>query len=115
MERATSVAAANAQDFTLPSQLGDWRSFAGLLDGYQIAEELGFKLADWAIVQEQRYEQSGQWDLNVLELRLMLFFQFRADHLAGYTYHERDDVVDSLLRALSQHTGKPYPSTTTGA
>ena len=44
----------------------------------------------------------------MLELRLMLFYQYRADYMSGYTYHERDHLVDSLLAALSEQTGQPY-------
>ncbi len=106
--RAATAAAANAQQFVLPVRLEEWRAFARLLDGYKIAKELSFDLRDWGYAQEQRFEQSQQWDLSVLELRLMLFYQFRADYMTGYTYHERDALVDSLLRALSRQTGQPY-------
>jgi hypothetical protein len=107
-QMATTVAAADAQQITLPTQLGDWREFAGTLDGYKIAAELGFDLGQWSKNQEQQYEETQRWDLNVLELRLVLFYEFRADYFTGYTYHERDDLVDSLLCALSRKTGLPY-------
>ncbi len=107
-ERAVTKAEAEAQQFTLPLHLDDWREFAGLLDGYKIGEELGFDLIAWGHAQEQYFEQAQKWDLEVLELRLMLFYEFRADHMSGYTYHERDDLVDSLLHALSRQTGQPY-------
>jgi hypothetical protein len=38
----------------------------------------------------------------------MMFYEYRADYFGGYTYHERDAVVDSLLQALSEKTGQPY-------
>ncbi|MFO7323522.1 MAG: hypothetical protein DIU68_017470 [Chloroflexota bacterium] len=38
----------------------------------------------------------------------MLFYEFRADYWSGWTYHERDDLVDSLFLALSRATGQPY-------
>ena len=107
-QTATTAAAANAQQFALPVDLQDWRTFAGLIDGYQIAEELGYDLRKWGSEQEQRYTQSDEWTLEILELRLMVFYEFRADYMMGYTYHERDDVVDSLLRAISRKTGQPY-------
>lgn len=47
----------------------------------------------------------------MLELRLMLFWACRADYFTGYTYHEHDDMADSLLRAISVKTGLPYLST----
>jgi hypothetical protein len=46
----------------------------------------------------------------VLVLRLMLFAAFRADYFSGYTYHEQDDLADSLLRAISDRAGLPYPA-----
>ena len=109
-QMAETVAEANAQTLTLPAELDSWRTFASLLDGYAIAQELGFDLKHWAPLREGRFAQTGKWNLNALELRLMLFYEFRADYMSGYTYHERDETVDSLLRALSQLTGLPYPS-----
>jgi hypothetical protein len=105
VERAVTVAAANAQAFMLPVQLDDWRRFAMLLDGYAIAKELGYDLLAWGSAQDQRYRETSLWDLSVLELRLMVFYEQRADYWSGYTYHERDDIVDSLLREISQKTG----------
>ena len=105
---AETVADANAQIFTLPD-LGDWRTLAMRINGYKIAEELGFDLSAWGEEQEKRYKTTGQWELDVLHLRLMLFYEYRADYFTGYTYRERDDLVDSLLRALSEKTGLPYP------
>jgi hypothetical protein len=107
-ERATTVAAANAQEFALPAQLDDWRRFAALLDGYAIAKELGYDLLAWGAAHDQRYRDAGHWDLTVLGLRLMVFYEQRADYWSGYTYHERDDTVDSLLREISRMTGLPY-------
>jgi len=104
---AQTVAEANVQSFTLPA-LRDWREFAGLLNGYDVAKELGFDVIEWGSQQETIYTRSGDWELNVLELRLMVFFEYRADYFTGYTYHERDDIVDSLLQALSIQTGLPY-------
>lgn len=105
---AETVAEANAQQYTLPANLENWGAFALLIDGYKIAEELGIDLAEWIETQQQRFEQTGRWDMTVLELRLMLFQKQRSNYWAGYTYHEQDEAVDSLLRALSQKTGLPY-------
>ena len=107
---AETVAEAEAQQFRLPEKFENWRSFAGLLDGYKIAAEMGLDLPAWGREQQARYQQNRRWDLSVLELRLMLFYQFRADYWTGYDYHERDAMVDDLLRALSKKTGQPYPS-----
>lgn len=107
---AETIAEANAQVFVLPPRLEDWRPFALLIDGYKIAEEIGISLGDWIQEKQRHFEQTGQWDLNVLELRIMLFQKQRSDYWAGYTYHEQDAAVDSLLRALSNQTGLPYPA-----
>jgi hypothetical protein len=105
---AKTAAAANAQQYELPARLDDWRAFARLVDGYKIAEELGYDLLTWGKAQDQHYRQTGTWELNVLGLRLMLFWEYRADYWTGYTYHERDGIADSLLRELSRQTGLPY-------
>lgn len=104
---AETVEEAEAQTFTLP-KFEHWREFALLLDGYKIAEEMGFTLFDWAYTQEEHFNRTHQWDLSILELRILLFSQCRADHMGGYTYHERDHWVESLLRMLSIQTGQPY-------
>lgn len=98
--KAKTIADAMAQAFTVPDKLDNWRKFADLIDGYKIAEELGFDLGKWGAEREKQYEASGAWNLDVLELRLMLFYQFRADYMGGYTYHERDHFVESLLAEL---------------
>lgn len=104
---AQTIAQAEAQSFALP-EFSRWREFAGLLDGYKIAEEMGGNLRDWGAKQEAVYLRTGSWALTVLELRLMLFYEFRADYFTGYDYTERDEIVDSLLSALSLKTGQPY-------
>lgn len=110
---AETVAEAQAQTYTLPESLEGCRQFAALVDGYKIAEELGHDFRVWPTEQEDLYHQTGQWNLNILELRLMLFFEFRADYMSGYTYHELDDLVDSLLLKLSELTGQPYQNSGT--
>jgi hypothetical protein len=108
---AETVAEANAQQFTLPARLDDWLEIAMLLDGYTVGQELlGLDVISWGNDQQQQYDLTGQWDLTVLELRLMLFHFWRVDYWTGETYHELDPYVDSLLHALSQQTGLPYPA-----
>lgn len=105
---ADTVAEAEAQTFTLPS-LDGWRMLAAMLDGYTIAKELGFDVMRWAGEMFQLHK-TGRWnqDLDVLHLRLLLFALYRSDYMTGYTYHEYDEQVDSLLRVLSEKTGLPY-------
>jgi hypothetical protein len=106
---AETSAEAQAQTLKLPQNIdGDWRGFAGLMDGNQIAQEMGLDFHSWGQSQEEKYQNSGCWELPLLELRLMLFYEFRADHMTGWTYHERDSLVDSLLQSLSEKLGQPY-------
>lgn len=100
MNRARTIADAQAQEFVVPDTLDNWRKFAGMIDGYEIAQELGLNFGEWGAECERQYADSGKWNLDVLELRLMLFYQFRADYMGGYTYHERDHLVESLLHEL---------------
>jgi hypothetical protein len=106
-QQAETVVEAEAQQFTLP-RFKDWRSFAGLMNGYSIATELGLDFHAWAGTQIGHWEETGAWNLDVLHLRLMLFYAFRADHMTGYTYTEHDDMADSLLHELSQQLNLPY-------
>jgi len=97
---------AERQPFTLPA-LGDWVEFAALIDGYTIANELGFDLLDWANKRIDNYRETGYWHANIMELRLLLFFFFRADHFAGGSSWAE---ANSLLIELSRQTGQPLPT-----
>lgn len=59
----------------------------------------------WGPAQEAKFEATGVWGLDSLELRIMLFYEFRADYMSGYTYHERDHFVQSLLEELRGKAG----------
>lgn len=105
---AETIAEAEAQPLTLPA-LQDWREFALLLDGYMIANEMGIDYVQWSAEQDERYEQTGIWNLSVLELRLMLFYACRQERwtsLPGDWYYSK--MADSLLRAISAQTGLAY-------
>lgn len=104
---AETIAEAEAQTFEL-LEFSNWRRFSVLLDGYKIAAEMGFELGEWGARQEKIYNETGTWDLSPLELRVMIFYQFRVDYWTGYDYTECDECVDSLLRALSQKLNLPY-------
>lgn len=106
-KRATTVNDANAQKFSLPA-FKQWRKFAGLIDGYQIADEMGLDYGAWYVEQEKRWRDAGAWTLDALELRLMIFLAYRSDYMSGYTYTEHDEIVDSLLYALSEVLDLPY-------
>jgi hypothetical protein len=106
-ERATTKAEANAQQLTLPP-FEHWRAFAGKMDGYKIAQELGLDYAKWIEQNLKQWRETGQWDLDVMGLRLMLFYAYRSDYMSGYTYTENDELADSLLSAISEKLHLPY-------
>jgi hypothetical protein len=110
MKAAKTIAEAQQQTYTVPTQFDDktWRSFAGLINGYAIAEELGFNLIEWGNAQVAAHKTGDKWTLTELELRLLLFYAYRADYMSGYTYHEQDELVDELLAALAAVVGQPY-------
>ena len=106
-KRAETVAEAQSQTFTIP-EFADWRGFAGLINGYKIAEELGLDFPKWGTEQKERWETSNQWDLDLLHLRIMLFYTYRADYMTGWDYTEHNEMADSLLQVISEITGQPY-------
>lgn len=110
MKPAKTVAEAQEQTYTIPPRFDDqvWRGLAGLIDGYAIAAELGFDLLEWGRAQVAAHKAGEKWTLTELELRLMLFYAYRVDHMTGYTYHEQDELVDQLLAALAAVIGQPY-------
>jgi hypothetical protein len=108
-ERAITVAQAQAQTPTLTLPVFEhWRRFAASIDGYRIADELGFDLWRWADEKIKHWEATQQWDLDVLSLRLLLFATFRIDYMSGWTYTEQDECVDSILQELSRLLDLPY-------
>lgn len=102
---AQTRAEAEAQELVLPNQYEQWSEFAYLLNGYKIAEEMGFDLMEWRSKRLAEYEATGKWNANILELRLLLFAQARAAH---FSWGEPFDMVDSLLRELARQTGQHY-------
>ena len=96
---AKTILDANSQQYIPGEDLHVW---AKNLDGYEIAKELGFDLKDWGAAQEENFHKTGTWNLNELEVRLMLFYIGRWLHFSGYTYREKDDVIESLLILLRQ-------------
>lgn len=109
-ECAKTRAEAEQQSFILPPHFNqNWVYFASLIDGYAITEEMGIEWRTWYQEQHDHYRQTSTWDLDILGLRLMLFFEYRADHFSGVEDMNRD-IVESLLKAFSQHCGQPYES-----
>ena len=106
--QAKTAAEAQAQVLTNLPSFAAWREFAGLLNGYAVAEDLGLNFHEWGAEQEKCWQDTRRWKLDVLHLRLMLFYVFRADYFTGWTYTEHDEIADSLLQALSEQSGLPY-------
>ena len=104
-EVAGTRAAAEAQEIVLPKNYEQWSEFAYLLNGYKVAEDMGFDLLEWQSKRLAEYEATGRWNANVLELRLLLFAQARA---ARFSWGEPFDLVDSLLHELARQTGQHY-------
>jgi hypothetical protein len=104
---ADTIAEAEAQRITIP-KFEYWRDLARLMNGYKIAEELGLDFHAWGAAQEKNWERTQQWNLDVLHLRLMLFYIWRADYMTGWTYTEHDHFADSLLQELSKKLDQPY-------
>ena len=102
-----TVAEAQKQEFTLP-EFKQWRTFARSINGYKIAEELGLDFGKWTVEQVKHWKETNHWDLDILQLRIMLFYAFRSDYMTGYTYTEHDEMADSLLQAISKKSGHPY-------
>jgi hypothetical protein len=106
MSGAKTLAEAQ-QPYQVPQNIND-RTDAYLADGYAIANELGFDLREWGAAKEQNFHQTGEWELDELGVRLMLFYQDRALHFGGYTGHEFDYEIDTLLQKLAQLKATDY-------
>jgi hypothetical protein len=110
MIRPTTAAEAIAQEYKVPSSFDEHTEIYNI-DGYAVAQDLGFDLKDWGAKQMQYFWDNGKWgELNELEIRLMLFYIGRWLHFSGVTYDEMDKEKDSLLRMLAGMKGVEYKS-----
>lgn len=101
---AETIAEAEAQAFVVPTY-EYWLQFAHLLDGYAICEELGLRWQDWR-EQQLRQFTSASDSTNVLEARLLLFFEARAKRFTdGPEPYAR---INALLQRIAQQTGQAY-------
>ncbi len=108
---AETVAEAEAQTLVLP-KFEDWRQFALLLDGYMIAEELGLSFHEWGAQREQHWEETGRWDLDVMQLRVMMFYCCRREYWTDWYGNQHDQLADSLLWEFSRMLNLPYAGRT---
>ena len=106
-EPASTVAEANAQTLDVPEYEG-WFVFAHLLNGYDLADALGFELGAFSNGKSEHYAETGVWEGTLLELRLVLFFEARALRMAGAPgYNPNNNPEDrerirDLLSAIRQ-------------
>ncbi len=81
-EMVSTVEEANAQTLDVPEYDG-WFAFAHLLNGYDVADELGLELGTFSNEKSKLYGRTGMWEGTLLELRMVLFFEARALRMAG--------------------------------
>ena len=105
---AKTAEQAKAQYFTPPAEFtDDWPAIAATLDGYSIAEELGFDLMEWAPEQLHSIQDGRKPELSLLELRLVLFYVYRSDYFGGgWSSHAR--YADDLFAAMAEQCGQHY-------
>jgi len=110
---AQTVAQANAQEtkftnYELNVETSIWLSYAYTLDGYFIADEMGIDLLDWGGEKIHTYRVSKEWQLSLLELRLLLFlFGQLAENYFGETI-DIFEIVHSILTEIHNRKGIIY-------
>jgi len=106
---AEIIAEAQAQLLDL-ADVKDWRRVVSSIDGYEIAKELGLNFHIWGGEQFRLWKAEKRWELvDMLHLRIMLFYVERANYFAGgYSDTIYDDMEDSLLHEISKWLDLPY-------
>lgn len=86
----------------------EWWDFSHEVDGYRVAERLGWDLGDLALTVLDYYRATGRWRGSLLDLRLTLFWKARALRHSGEaledTGEEAIEEVASLLNAIATRT-----------
>lgn len=73
----------------------DWKSFALSFDGELMCRQMSIRPTAWYSQQMKMYKQRGEWNLSLLELRLMLYLEAnKVKYNGGVENRER---VESLL------------------
>ncbi len=98
-DMARTLAEANAQMLTVPEFEG-WFRFAHTLDGYTLFHSLGRAdgIGDLRNEHLRAYRETGTWRGSLLELRVVLFFEARAQRHGAYPSYSPDD--DPKFRAM---------------
>lgn len=105
---AKTAEQATAQNFTPPAEFTtDWPALAATLDGYAIAEELGFDLMEWAPEHLRLIQNGRKPELSLLELRLVLFYVYRSDYFGGGS-NSHALYADDLFAAMAEQCGQIY-------
>lgn len=83
----------------------EWWEYAHQVDGYDVAERLGWELGDLANLMLDHYGRSGEWRGSYLDLRLALFFRARAFRHWGVSIEEAGEEfqreIEDLLAAIA--------------
>lgn len=89
----------------------EWWEFSHEVDGYDIAERLGWDLGDLALNALMHHRQTGQWRGSLMDLRLTLFWKARALRHSGVATEDCDEdqvrEVANLLEAIADRTPTP--------
>jgi hypothetical protein len=104
---AETLEEANAQMLTIPIFEG-WFRFAHTLSGYNIFARLrrADSIGDLRHKHTRTYYETGRWEGSLLELRLVLFMEARAQRHGAYPgYHPDEDpkfraMMTDLLDAI---------------
>ena len=113
LEYAQTVAEANAQEMRLATcelnlASNVWLGYAYTLDGDLIATELGINLLDWGGEKVRKYRFAKEWQLSLLELRLLLYvFARLAENYFGETI-DIFEIVHSILTEIHNRKGIIY-------
>ena len=105
MPSAETRAASARLNFTF-SGYNDWSRLGHTVNGYALCDEMGVAWGDWWHSQVARYEATGRWDIPVVEMVMILFFQARSRRFVWGP--DPFDLIDSLLHAIAEKTGQIY-------
>lgn len=97
---ARTITEASAQKLTVPEFEG-WFEFANTLNGWELFGSLGRTDGDISALRSEhreRYRATGTWEGSLLELRVYLYFEAKAQHLYSFSGYKADE--DPEFRAL---------------
>lgn len=84
----------------------EWWDFSHELDGYEVAERIGWDLTEFAPVIIERHQRTGVWSGSMLDLRLVLFYKASALRFQGIDLEDVGEEaiasMESLLEAIAR-------------